>query len=56
MEHIFKFTDIDCLIILEALNYLIVNEEIHPIDRKSAMDIESKILETVEKDRAGNNE
>lgn len=54
MKHKFEFSDIECLTILEALNYLIANEEIHPLDRKSSMDIESKILETVRKDKGDN--
>lgn len=51
MEHTFKFTDTDCLIISDALAYLIADEERHPIDRKEASQIKDKIFETVKKDK-----
>lgn len=50
MEHNFKFTDIDCLDILDALDYLIKDEERHTVDRQDAKLIRNKILETVKKD------
>lgn len=56
MEHNFKFTDIDCLIILESLNYFIVNEKIHPLDKDLAMEIENEILKTIREDKESNNE
>lgn len=55
MKHRFKFTDIDCLIILEALNYFTANEEIHPLDRDLARDIKNTICETVREDKESNN-
>lgn len=54
MKHKFEFSDIECLTILEALYSLNIDEEIHPIDKKSAMDVASKILETVKKDKEEN--
>lgn len=50
MKHTFNFNDIDCLIIANALDYLIVDEERHPLDRNLARDIKNVICETVKKD------
>lgn len=51
MKHTFEFTDMDCLIISNALAYLIEDEERHPIDRESARLIKDKIFETVKRDK-----
>lgn len=51
MKHKFEFTDIDCLIILEALNYLIADKERHAVDRESARIIKYEIYEIVRKDK-----
>ena len=56
MKHTFEFTDMDCLIISNALIYLIEDEERHPIDRKSAMLIKDKIFETVKRDKENSSE
>lgn len=51
MKHTFEFTDIDCLVISDALSYLIKDEERHLIDRNSASQIKDKIYETVKRDK-----
>lgn len=51
MEHNFKFTDVDCLIILNSLDCFIKDKERNTVDRVVAIAIEKKILETVKKDK-----
>ena len=56
MKHTFSFNDIDCLSILDALDYLIKDKERHTVDRQDAKMIRDKILETVRKDFENNYE